>query len=42
VYDFECGLDPLLWQEPVAGRSPSEIARIGVARTFQNIRLFRA
>jgi branched-chain amino acid transport system ATP-binding protein len=39
VYDPTVG-EIRLAGEPIAGRPPSEIARRGVARTFQNIRLF--
>ncbi|MEZ4865775.1 MAG: ABC transporter ATP-binding protein [Caldilineaceae bacterium] len=30
----------LFHQQPLAARSPAQVARLGIARTFQNIRLF--
>lgn len=40
VYDFEGSIT--FRDKSLANRKPSEIARLGVARTFQNIRLFQS
>jgi branched-chain amino acid transport system ATP-binding protein len=38
VYDFEGTIE--FGGQPLAGKKPAEIASLGIARTFQNIRLF--